>query len=152
MSMNHEFDITVTKKINATPAEIWHALTDREAVKQWLFGTEVNSTWQQGASITYRGVWDGKPYEDKGVIQDITPEVLLKTTYFSPLSGKEDISENYNLVTYVIARNDDGTSGLSVTQENNDSQETADNMKGNWQQMLDGLAAYITSSKTMSKS
>ncbi len=38
-------------------------------------------------------MWDGKPFEDKGMILAIDEPVLLKTSYYSPLSGKPDTPE-----------------------------------------------------------
>lgn len=144
--MNHEFDISVSKVISASPARVWRAVTNPEQVKQWMFGTEVRSTWQKGDTLTYRGTWDGKPYEDQGVILDIAPEQLLKTSYFSPLSGKEDTPENHNVIGYEMTPEGPGTK-VTITHENNKSQEEADAMKSNWQQTLDALDTFVTNAK-----
>lgn len=130
-------NFTVTKNITikATPAEVWKALTDPEIVKQYMFGSEVISDWKVGSSLTYKGVWEGKPFEDKGTILAIKPEKFLKATYYSALSGSEDKPENYNTVTYELAHQDDGTK-LTVTQDNLTSQEQADHTAKNWEMVL----------------
>ena len=144
--MNQEFDVSVSKTVSASPSRVWEALTDPAQVKEWMFGTDVSSDWQKGSKLTYRGMWNGKPYEDHGVIEEITPEKLLKTTYFSPLSGKEDSPENYNIISYVLAP-EDGNTKVTIIQENNKSQEEADAMGNNWQQMLDVLSKFIDNAK-----
>lgn len=140
--MDHNFDTQATKTIDTTPARIWQALTDPAEVKQWMFGTNVKSTWKKGDTITYSGMWDGKPYEDHGTILEVVPEQKLKTSYFSPLSGKKDIPENYNVITYELKSANEGTA-VTITQENNQSQKEADYMKDNWQQTLDALEKHI---------
>ncbi len=122
--------------IKATPAEVWNALIDPEMVKQYLFGTTVNSTWEIGSPITYSGEWEGKAYEDHGTIVAVEPEVLLKTTYWS-MSFGPDVPENYKTVTYIITPNGDMTT-LLITQTNND-QKTKEHSEANWNTVLKSL-------------
>ncbi len=51
--------------INAPVLKVWDALTQPDLIKQYLFGTEVTTDWKIGSPITYRGIWQSKPYEDK---------------------------------------------------------------------------------------
>lgn len=140
--MNHEFDITITKTVPASTAKVWRALTNPAEVKQWMFNTDVSSTWEKGATLTYSGVWDGKSYEDRGVILDVTPNKLLKTSYFSPMSGKEDIPENYNIITYTLTPIGSETV-IEIMQENCQSKEEADYMASNWNETLGALATFL---------
>ena len=39
-----------------------------EAIKQYMFGTNVVTDWREGSPITWKGEWQGKSYEDKGVM------------------------------------------------------------------------------------
>ncbi len=61
----------------------------------------VETTWEVGAPITWSGEYEGKAYEDHGTVLagDVRAQVL-STTHFSPLTGKEDVPENYHTVTY----------------------------------------------------
>jgi uncharacterized protein YndB with AHSA1/START domain len=129
------FIITKSITIKATPAAVWKALTDPEIVKQYMFGSKVISDWQKGSLLTYKGVWEGKPFEDKGTILEIEPEKILKATYYSALSGLEDKPENYSTVTYEMTTEDGGTK-LTVTQDNLTSQERADHTAQNWEMVL----------------
>lgn len=113
----------------------WKALTDPEIVKQYMFGSEVISDWQKGSSLIYKGIWEGKPFEDKGIILEIEPEKLLKATYYSALGGLEDKPENYNTVTYELVPEGSSTK-LTVTQDNISKQESADYTAKNWEMVL----------------
>src|SRR5690242_4687824 len=88
--------------INAPAKRVWQALTDPELIKQCFYGTEVVSDWKECSPIIYKGIWNDKPYEDKGVIKRLIPEKLFESTYYSPLMGKPDLPENYHKVTYEL--------------------------------------------------
>src|SRR2546423_1567983 len=96
--------LTVEKSIfiSAPPAKVWEAITDPAMVKEYLFGTDMSADWRVGGKITYRGVWEGKEYEDGGEILELMPEKMLKTTYWSSMSGTENKPENYLTVTYEL--------------------------------------------------
>ncbi len=128
--------------VNASPKRVWEALTKPELVKQYLFGTEVTSDWKVGSSITYRGKWQGKIYEDKGKILQVIPQQLLQSTYWSSMGGKEDKPENYNTVTYELQAQGQGTV-VTVTQDNVASEEERQHSEGNWRMVLDGLKKLL---------
>lgn len=106
------------------------------------FGAEAISTWRVGAPITYKGVWKGKPYLDKGMITEMVPRALLKTTYWSGLSGIEDKPENYLIVTYRLSEFD-GKTTLTITVDNNPTQAAADHAAGNWTSVLQTLKGLL---------
>ena len=137
-------NLTATKSIviKATPARVWEALTDPAQVKQVMWGSEVESDWKQGSSLTYRGVWEGKPFEDKGTILEIDPPRLLRTNYYSPLSGKPDVPENYAEVTYALVVEAGGTK-LTVTQTNITDAAARDHSEANWGAALEAMKEMI---------
>jgi uncharacterized protein YndB with AHSA1/START domain len=129
-------------EIAAPAATVWRALTTPEMIKQYMFGTEATSDWKVGSAITYKGVWQGKPYEDKGTILEFVPNQLLKSTYWSGMSGLEDKPENYSTVAYSLTEKG-GRTTLTVTQDNNLTKESATHSEGNWKMVLEGLKALI---------
>ena len=142
--MKNAFIAKASTKINASPSKVWEALTNPAMIKQYLFGTNVTTDWKVGSPITYRGVWQGKAYEDKGEILQAEPERLLVSTYWSALSGLPDIPENYNTVRYELAPEDGGTR-LSIIQDNNATQEDADHSAQNWNIVLESLKKLLES-------
>lgn len=137
--MSKGFDAVNSVQINAPRSAVWDALTNPDKIKRYMHGTNVSTDWREGSAITWRGEWKGKPYEDKGEILEVRPQTLLKYTHWSPMGGSEDKPENYHTVTYELG-GDDGRTTLTLTQDNNPSQEEADAMaKNNWGPVLDGL-------------
>lgn len=133
--------------IQGTPQEVWHALTDPDAVRRWMVGTEVSTDWQVGSPITWRGEIGGKPYEDKGEVLEIDSPRRLSVTHYSPLMGQEDRPESYHTVTYTIEGDgDSGPTTVALEQDGNVSQEQAEQFSGNWQSMLEALKATVESS------
>lgn len=121
--------------IAASPEKVWAALTDPVMIKQYLFGTTVSSDWKEGSPITYKGEWQGIPYEDKGLILRVEPEKLLESTYWSSMSGLADVPENYKKVTYMIDQGEGGLM-LSITQDNNPTEEAQQHSEQNWNVVL----------------
>ena len=140
--MNSKFTAKATSTINAPASKVWDALTKPDLIKQYLFGTEVNTDWQVGSPITYKGEWEGKTYEDKGKILQIEPEKLLVSTFWSSLAGLPDVPENYKTVHYELSPENGGTK-LTITQDNNASQEEADHSAQNWNTVLDGMKKLL---------
>lgn len=122
----------------APVAKVWATLTDPAAIRQYMFGTTVTSAWKSGSAIRWRGEWQGRSYEDKGVILEIEPPRLLRYTHFSPLLGLPDLPENYHTVTVRLSPEDAGTR-VSLVQDNNDTEEARAHSEDGWTRMLNGL-------------
>jgi uncharacterized protein YndB with AHSA1/START domain len=98
---DHIAKATVSIKGSATM--VWNALTDPALIEKYMMGSKVISDWKEGSSITWKGEWKGKPYEDKGTILQLKPGTLLSYSHYSPLSGLPDTPENYHTVTIELA-------------------------------------------------
>lgn len=123
--------------INASIEEVWAAVTKPEIVKQYFFGTNLETTWEVGSPILFKGEWEGKEYVDKGVVQSFDPEKSLSYTYRSGMEEGPDVPESYNLITYQIAQRDAGVE-LSICQTA-DSEEKAKHSEENWNTVLCAL-------------
>lgn len=128
--------------IHAPVPIVWRALVDPAAIKQYMFGTTVVSDWKEGGPIVWKGEWQGKAYEDKGVLRRIIPERLLQYTHFSPLSGLPDKPENYHTVTIEIAGDGAGTR-VVLAQDNNRTEKEREHTQKNWGMMLAALKKYL---------
>ena len=141
--MSRGFEAVKTVTIDAPKAEVWDALTRPDKVRQYMHGTEMSTDWKEGSPISWKGEWKGKAYEDKGQVLEVQPQKRLSYTHWSPMGGSEDKPENYHTVTYELA-GEDGKTTLTLTQDNNPSQEEADKMAAdNWGPVLDALKETV---------
>ena len=55
MPENHVATSTAT--IDAPADRVWGVITDPAAVKEFMFGTELETDWNEGSPITWHGEW-----------------------------------------------------------------------------------------------
>jgi uncharacterized protein YndB with AHSA1/START domain len=140
--MNKQFIARASITIDAPIAKVWNALINPELIKQYMFGTNVVSEWREGGSIVWKGEWQGKAYEDKGVILRLEPERKFQYSHFSPLSGLPDKPENYHTVTIELST--EGTATLvSLSQDNNQTEQEREHSEKNWTMMLNSLKKLL---------
>ncbi|GAA6526380.1 SRPBCC domain-containing protein [Intrasporangium sp. DVR] len=128
--------------VNATPERVWRALTDPEQVKQWMVGTDLETDWEVGSPIAWRGEVDGRPYADKGEVLVNDAPRRLAMTHYSPLMGRPDEPDSYHRVTYDLVPEGSATR-VELSQDGNESPEQAEQFSANWQGMLDALKATV---------
>jgi uncharacterized protein YndB with AHSA1/START domain len=133
--------------IEVPRARVWDALTNPDIIREYMFGTQVASDWRPGATITWTGEWQGKRYEDKGVIRRIERERVLEYTHYSPLSGLPDRPENHHTVTVELASAGDLTH-VTLTQDNNPDEQAREHSEKNWDTMLAGLKKHLEHPET----
>jgi uncharacterized protein YndB with AHSA1/START domain len=133
----------VRTTVNAPPPAVWKALTTPSTLKQFFFGSDISSDWRIGSPIKFRGSWQGKPYEDKGVIQTFDKDRRLAFTHWSPLSGMADMPENYHIVSFDLRPAGSGTEVVLTQTNQNDAEPlTPENRRDydkNWTMVLEGL-------------
>ncbi len=128
--------------IDAPAARVWDALTEPEQIEKYMFGSQVVTDWKEGSPIVWQGEYEGQRYEDKGEIVEIEPARRLQVTHFSALSGQEDIPANYHKLTYELEDQGEATR-VSLSQDNNASEEAAEHSRENWEKMLSGLKETV---------
>jgi uncharacterized protein YndB with AHSA1/START domain len=140
--MDNKLIAKATATINASASRVWEALINPKLIKQYLFGAEVISDWKEGSPIIYKGIYEGKSYEDKGSVLKVEPEKLLLITHWSPLSGSADTPENYHKVSYELAI-ENGNTQLTITQDNNSSEEEQEQNAKFWKMVLEGMKKLL---------
>jgi uncharacterized protein YndB with AHSA1/START domain len=128
--------------INATSAKVWNALVNPEAIKQYMFGTHVVTDWREGSPIIWKGEWQGKSYEDKGVVLQFKPGRTIQYSHFSPLSGLPDKPESYHTVTIELS-GEGNQPRVSLAQDNNPTEQARDHSEKNWEMMLTALQKFM---------
>lgn len=140
--MNMQIIAKKSITINAPAAKVWSALVNPEMIKLYMFGTTAVSAWKVGSPILFKGVWQGKSYEDKGVILRLEPERLLQYSHYSPLSGIPDLPENYHIVTIELSKQGRSTN-LKLSQDNNPDEKSRAHSEKNWGMMLESLKKLL---------
>jgi uncharacterized protein YndB with AHSA1/START domain len=121
--------------IEASPGRVWDVITDPVATREFMFGAELATDWSVGGPITWRGTWEGKEYQDKGVVREVEPGRRLVYTHFSPLGGQEDKPENYHTLTWTL-QDQGGRTLLTLAQDNNPTAEAAGHSQGMWDRLV----------------
>jgi uncharacterized protein YndB with AHSA1/START domain len=140
-----DYVATAETEIDAPPKKVWTALTDPDEIEKYMFGSHVVTDWKPGSSIIWKGEHEGKKYEDKGEILEVEPERRLKLTHFSPLSGQEDVPENYHTLVYELESRG-GKTRVALSQDGNRTEEAAKHSQANWEKMLSGLKEIVEES------
>jgi uncharacterized protein YndB with AHSA1/START domain len=128
--------------INASPADVWDALTNPSTIKQYFFGSDVESDWNVGSPIYWRGEYQGVRYEDKGIITENEKEKVLAMTHWSPMSGVDDKPENYHTVKYILGQVAGGTK-VMIEQGNNKDEKQKEHNEGNWKMVLEEMKKLL---------
>lgn len=140
--MDKELKIEQSIFINANLSVVWDALINPELIAEYFFGTEAVSTWQVGDPVLFIGIWDGKPYEDKGIVLKNIEEKELQYSYWSSMSGTKDLEENYAIITYKVQAKDKGTL-LLVEQKGFPSADQQEHSKRNWRMVLENIKTIL---------
>ena len=139
---NNTLIAQVHTTISSPIAKVWDALVNPEMIKRYMFGTNAVSDWKEGSPIVWKGEWEGKPYEDKGVILQLKPERMLQYSHFSPLSGQADVPANYHTLTIELSTEEKGTL-LQLSQDNNPTEEDREHSEKMWGMMLTGIKRVL---------
>lgn len=143
--MPKDLTATASATVNAPAGKVWDALVTPATIKKYYFGSTVTSDWKKGSPITFKGEWQGRAYEDKGVIVDVQPKRLLAYTHYSPLTGLPDKPENYHTIRVELAPKGKQTA-ITLTQDNNANEKEREHSQKNWEMMLASLKKVVESS------
>ena len=92
--------------------------------------------------VNAAGAWAGALSALAGVKLPVEPRKRLVSTFWSALAGLPDTPENYKTVRYELAPQGDRTK-LTITQDNNATQEEASEAEKNWRMVLDGIKKLV---------
>lgn len=128
--------------VNASTGEVWDALVNPVKIKQYMFGADVESDFKPNSKICFTGEWEGKAFEEKGFVLDVEKGKLLRYTTFNPKSEELDIEENYHTITIELNALDNKTN-VSLSQDNNESEEMRAHSQKNWEMVLEKLKQVV---------
>jgi uncharacterized protein YndB with AHSA1/START domain len=130
--------------VNAGVEDVWDAIVSFEKIKQWLNGTDVDSSWTIGSAITFSGTLHGVQYRDKGTILDFKDRKVLKYSHWSRLSRLPDAPGNYSVITMTVEPRG-GQTIFSVTHEHFASEAAYKHSNFHWAVTLKFFKEFVES-------
>ncbi len=99
-------------KIAAPVTGVWQAITEAGLMAKWMGGPElrleIDTTWETGTPITIKGFHHIR-FENKGTVLEYIPGQAVSYDFLSSLSRLPDTKENYTVIRFSIAREEDQT-------------------------------------------
>jgi uncharacterized protein YndB with AHSA1/START domain len=136
-----EFTAHSNVDVQANAEEVWEALTNPAIIRQYMMGTDVESSWKSGSKIAWKGEFKGKKFEDHGEVLDALPGKFLKYTHITGKDIERDPIDEH-IVTVELSEENDRTH-LHLSQANNKDEQSKLESEKNWQTMLEGLKKYV---------
>lgn len=131
-------------KIKAPVNKVWDALTKPELVKKWQYGSELITDWNVGSAIRFRAEWEGKVFEQWGIILEVVQHKVIKYSLFAPRPDLEDMPENYFMMNYTLTDGENQVT-LEIIQEDNRPGAKQSEQQGEENPILNGLKLLIES-------
>lgn len=135
--------VTLVRRIKATPARIWAAITRPELMLQW-WGPDAGPTLSAVAdvrpggrfSIVFR-LLNGQEHNPTGVYQEVVPEKKLVFTWELPGTPEPE-----SLVTFLLEPFDGGVE-LALTHEHLPDEAARKSHEDGWSGLLDKLQIFL---------
>lgn len=126
--------------IKTTPEKLWDALTNREFMKQYWFGTYCESDWKAGSP--WKMVHAGGQISDAGEIIESTPPTRLVINWRHEWNP-ELKAEGYSRCVFEIEPMDDAVK-LTVTHSmDREGTKLIEAVSGGWPKILSNLKSLL---------
>jgi len=120
-------------EVDASPERVWETLT--RYASDVNFGAVVESDWKTGSSVVWRGEWEGKAFEDEGVVLEAIAPLRLVLTHSSGGSTVGAASGTVHRLSYELSGRGAGTH-LEFWQDGNATPSAAGEAERNWRTHL----------------
>lgn len=98
-------------------------MTKPELIKEYLYGTDTLTNWEQGTEVIFQGEYQGQPYKDHGIVLENLKNEKLSYSYWSGFSGLEDKAENYSVISYELKKIANDKTEFTWTQQGFSTEE-----------------------------
>lgn len=132
----------VALAVNTTATEIWEALVNSNTAKRYFWGADIQTDWQAGSSILFKGEFNGNKYEEKGVILEAKHCVRLQYTHWSDQEGLPDTAEHYRTWTFDLAPAS-GYTTLTITEDNIPTMQQKERSDEFWTSVLSTIKEIV---------
>ena len=137
------FNIRKEIKIEAPIKSVFSVLTSSEEIPKYFPLKSVESSWQVGKEVLYKGEINGVPFTDFGIIEELIVPTKYAYRYWSDNHGTERKDENYLTIAYTLEESAAGTL-LTLEQSNIQSKELYELMDNQvWGYLLGALKEYV---------
>jgi uncharacterized protein YndB with AHSA1/START domain len=137
------FEIIKVIRIHASNSRVFTALTSSEEIPTFYPLEQVDSKWELGSEVLYKGEINGAAFTDFGIIEKLESPKVYAYRYWSDNHGTERTPENHLTISYVLSECPDGTE-LTVTQSNIKSEDMYELMETQvWDYLLGSLKEFV---------
>lgn len=103
-------------RVEAPRETVWRVVTEPGYVRQWQYGSTLDTDWSVGTPIRFSSEWQGEHFEQWGTVLSFERPARLSYTLFAPRPGLEDRPENYFTMTYELT-DEGGATTLTFVHE-----------------------------------
>ena len=135
--------VTIVRRIKATPAKVWAAITEPELMMQW-WGPDAGPTLSAVADVRPGGrfsvvfrLLNGDEHNPTGIYRELVPEKKLVFTWEWP-----GMPERESLVTFLLEPLDGGTE-LTLIHERLPDEEARRSHEAGSRGLLDKLPVFL---------
>jgi uncharacterized protein YndB with AHSA1/START domain len=139
----HLPSVTIVRRIKASPARIFRAITEPSQMLQW-WGPDAGPTLSAEADVRPGGrfsvvfrLMNGEEHNPTGVYREVIPDRKLVFTWEWP-----GMPERESLVTFLLEPFDGGTE-LTLIHANLPDDEARESHKAGWRGLLDKLPVFL---------
>lgn len=140
-------NVTIVRRIKATPAKVYAAITRPELMMQW-WGPDAGPTLSAVADVRPGGrfsivfqLLNGEKHNPTGIYQEVVPEKKLVFTWEWP-----GMPERESLVTFLLEPFEGGVE-LTLIHEQLADEETRKSHAVGWAGLLDKLQIFVGGSE-----
>jgi uncharacterized protein YndB with AHSA1/START domain len=134
--------------ILATPEQIWDAITKPEFTTRYFYGSELESTFEPGASYKQWAPEREKLWVEGEILESEPPRRLAHT--WLSLFDEESAQEQPSRVTWEIEPQDGGVTKLTVVHDQLEAApKTAASVAEGWSYVLSGLKTLLETGKPL---
>lgn len=141
--INSVASVTIVRRIKASPARVWAAITRPEQMLQW-WGPDAGPTLKAEADVRPGGrfsvlfrLLNGEEHNPTGIYRDVLPERKLVFTWEWP-----GMPERESLVTFLLKPLGTGTE-LTLIHERLPDEEARQSHEKGWSGLLDKLPIFL---------
>ena len=138
---NHEAEVVV----QATPEQVWDALTNPEKTRHYYYGTDILSDWRPGSRWTSES---GDELYLEGELIEVDPPRRVVQTFHVAIE-EPAASDAPSRVTWEVTPVDATTTRVRMIHEGM-GEATRAYVEGGWEQILSGLKRVVESAENSS--